>query len=104
MPRRPSYSCRQFRLQHVEYVDGLLPGDARNACDAHLMACPVCRRQDVQIRRSLMALQALPIIVPSPGFQARLRERIAHETLHYRRVHRGGARCGRDEERRVLRA
>ncbi len=81
MLRRPSYSCRQFRRVHVEYVDGFLVGEARLACDAHLDECPVCRRQDVQVRRSLLALQSLRAIEPSADFHRRLRERLAHDVV-----------------------
>lgn len=83
MPRRLSSSCRQFRRQHAEYVDGYLSDEAQRAGRAHLDECPVCARQDVQIRRSLMALQALPMIEPSAGFHDRLYERIAREEFHY---------------------
>ena len=82
MPRRLSSSCRQFRRLDVEYVDGFLVGEALQACDLHLDACPACRRHDVMVRRSLLALQALPVIEPSAGFQRRLYDRIAHDALY----------------------
>lgn len=83
MPRRLSSSCRQFRRHHAEFVDGYLSDEAQRAGRAHLDECPVCARHDVQIRRSLMALQALPMIEPSAGFHDRLYERLAREDLHY---------------------
>ncbi len=83
MPRRLSSSCRQFRRQHAEFVDGYLSDEVQRAVRAHLDECPVCARQDVQIRRSLMALQALPMIEPSAGFHDRLYEKIARDELHY---------------------
>lgn len=83
MPRRLSSSCRQFRRQHAEFVDGYLSDEAQRAGRAHLDVCPVCARHDVQIRRSLMALQSLPMIEPSVGFHDRLYERIARDELHY---------------------
>ena len=83
MPRRLSSSCRQFRRQHAEFVDGYLSDEAQRAGLAHLDECPVCARHDVQIRRSLMALQALPMIEPSAGFHDRLYERIEREELYY---------------------
>ena len=81
MPRRLSSSCRQFRRQHAEFVDRCLSDEAQRAGRAHLDECPVCARHDVQIRRSLMALQALPMIEPSAGFHDRLYERLAREEL-----------------------
>ena len=83
MPRRLSSSCRQFRRHHAEFVDGYLSDEAQRAGRAHLDACPACARQDVQIRRSLMALQSLPMIELSAGFHDRLYERLAREELHY---------------------
>lgn len=83
MPRRPSSSCRQFRRLHVEYVDGLLSPEAQRACRAHLDECPACATHDVRIRRSLLALQALPTIEVSDGFHERLCERLSQETLRY---------------------
>lgn len=83
MPRRLSSSCRQFRRQHAEFVDGYLSDEVQRAGRAHLDECPVCARHDVQIRRSLMALQALPMIEPSAGFHDRLYEKLARAELHY---------------------
>jgi len=83
MPRRPSSSCRRFRRLHVEYVDGLLSNEAQLACRAHLDECPDCAAHDVRIRRSLLALQALPTIEVSDHFHERLCERLSRETLHY---------------------
>lgn len=83
MPRRLSSSCRQFRRLHVEYVDGLLSNEAQLACRAHLDECPLCAAHDVRIRRSLLALQALPTIDVSDTFHDRLCERLSQETLHY---------------------
>lgn len=79
-------SCRQFRRQHAEFVDGYLSDKAQRASRAHLDECPACARHDVQIRRSLLALQALPRIEPSTGFHDRLYERISREELHSSRV------------------
>ena len=83
MPRRSSLSCRQFRAQHVEYVDGFLAGDVLHACEMHLEECTICRQHDVMVRRSLLALQALPTIEPSADFHQRLCDRLANDTMHY---------------------
>jgi hypothetical protein len=79
MPRRLSASCRQFRRLHAEYIDGLLSTEGERACQSHLEICRVCAQQDVRMRRSLLALQALPLIEPSAGFRDRLHARLAHE-------------------------
>jgi anti-sigma factor RsiW len=80
MIRRPSLSCREFRHQHVEYVDGLLSGEVRRTCDSHLAECPACVASDVHIRRAILTLQVLPEIAPSAHFRARLNARLAAET------------------------
>lgn len=64
-------------------MDGCLSDEAQRAGRAHLDECPVCARHDVQIRRSLMALQALPMIEPSAGFHDRLYEKLARAELHH---------------------
>jgi len=64
-------------------VDGYLSDEAQRTARAHLDECPVCARHDVQIRRSLMALQSLPMIEPSADFLDQLHERLAREELHY---------------------
>ena len=38
--------------------------------------CPACSRLDVQVRRSLLALQTLPTIEPSADFRERLHTRL----------------------------
>ncbi len=75
-------------------MDGLLTGDALQACEAHRNDCPACRRHDVQIRRSLLALQVLPTIEPSADFHRRLCDRIAHDTVHYTPINAHRVRWG----------
>jgi anti-sigma-K factor RskA len=87
MLRRSSLSCRQFRHQHVEYVDGSLRGAARVACDAHVDECQACSQLDIRVRRGLLALQTLPVITPSPGFHRHLRARLAAERLRLAPAH-----------------
>jgi anti-sigma factor RsiW len=94
MPRRLSSSCRQFRRQHAEFVDGYLSDEALCASRAHLDECPACAHHDVLIRRSLLAVQALPMIEPSAGFHDRLCERLSREAHHYAPVQSRGVRWG----------
>jgi len=76
MPRRPSLSCRQFHHLHAEYVDGYLCEEQTQAMRAHGDACPACSQLDVRVRRSLLALQTLPVIEPSADFRERLHRRL----------------------------
>ncbi|MBA4072470.1 MAG: hypothetical protein C0497_11630 [Gemmatimonas sp.] len=64
-------------------MDGYLSDEAQRTCRAHLDECQTCTCHDVQIRRSLLALQALPRIEPSTGFHDRLYERLSREAVHY---------------------
>ena len=79
MPRRPALTCRQFRDLHAEYLDEFLSEELRLAMRAHGDLCPGCATHDVRIRRSLLALQALPRIEPSADFRERLRRRLRHQ-------------------------
>ncbi len=94
MPRRLSLSCRQFRRQHAEYSDGFLTDNELRACQAHLEICPACANHDVRIRRSLLALQALPSIAPSADFGKRLSDRIRRAPFEQVPVRRHGVRWG----------
>ena len=94
MPRRLSLSCRQFRRLHAEYTDGLLSGEVTRACQAHLDGCAACERHDVMIRRSLLALQALPVVELSAGFGDRLAARLARESIDYTPAPTMGVRWG----------
>jgi len=80
MPCRSSCSCRQFRRQHAEFVDGFLAEETARAMQGHVNNCPSCATRDVWMRRSLLALQALPRIEPSADFRQRLFERLAIPT------------------------
>jgi len=94
MPRRLSLSCRQFRHQHVEFVDGLLPEGTMRALRTHRDECACCSQHDVRIRRSLLVLQALPVIEPSHDFRARLSARLQRDAAELRPVRPRGVRWG----------
>ena len=68
--------CREFRDNHVAFVDDLLPAVAMDAMQRHLATCSRCSRQDIAVRRSLMLVRSLPPIEASPDFMARLNERL----------------------------
>jgi hypothetical protein len=62
-------------------VDGFLDTEILREREAHLTQCAACQQYDTQIRRSLLVLQALPQIAPSPDFGRRLAERLAQESV-----------------------
>jgi anti-sigma factor RsiW len=68
--------CREFRNQHVAYVDDLLSAFQMDALQQHLTTCAKCSRHDTVVRRSLMLVRNLRPIEPSPEFMARLNARL----------------------------
>ena len=69
--------CKQFRKQHLAYLDNTLSGEATSAAQRHVMSCDPCAAHDTLVRRSLMVARSMPTLTPSDAFQARLRERLA---------------------------
>jgi anti-sigma factor RsiW len=65
--------CRNFRKQHLAYVDDTLSGDETSLAKSHLHDCDPCREHDTLVRRSLMMARSLPPIEPSTEFQEKLR-------------------------------
>ena len=68
--------CREFRNNHVAFVDDLLPAVKMDAMQRHLAKCPRCSKTDTSIRRSLFLVRNLRPIEPSPDFMARLNARL----------------------------
>ncbi len=69
--------CKQFRKEHLSYLDNTLSGEATTAAQQHLLACDVCAAHDALVRRSLMVVRSLPALEPSDDFRIQLRERLA---------------------------
>jgi anti-sigma factor RsiW len=63
----------------VEYLDGRAKPAARRVVEEHLNQCANCRAQAEEFRILWGALDDLPVISPSPAFDASLRARIAAE-------------------------
>ncbi len=68
--------CKQFRKQHLCYLDDTLSGEDMAAAQYHVMHCDACAAHDALVRRSLMLAHSLPCVEPSLGFEARMRERL----------------------------
>jgi len=71
--------CKGMEDKLVEYLDGRAKPAARRAVEEHLTDCPSCRAQAEEFRTLWSALDDLPVISPSPAFDASLRVRIAAE-------------------------
>lgn len=68
--------CREFRENHLAFVDDTLPGIGLVGMQMHLNECDGCARQDAIVRRSLMLLRNLPAVELSADFSVRLQQRL----------------------------
>jgi hypothetical protein len=69
-------NCREFRSNHVGFIDDVLSAADMAEMRRHIGACARCATLDVRIRRSLLIVRNLPQIEPSPDFYARLCEQL----------------------------
>jgi hypothetical protein len=67
-------NCRQFKSNHVGFVDDLLSAVEMSEMRRHLSRCESCAALDTRIRRSLLVVRNLPQIEPSADFFVRLSE------------------------------
>jgi hypothetical protein len=74
-------NCRQFRKQHVAFVDDTVSGLERAQMHDHLLRCAWCARHDARVRRSLLLVRNLPPIQPSADFRERLHSRVITAAL-----------------------
>jgi len=63
----------------MEYLDGRARPAERRAVEDHLSACAECRARAEEFRMISEVLDELPVLSPSPAFDASLRARIAAE-------------------------
>ncbi|NUQ19674.1 MAG: hypothetical protein HOQ09_01810 [Gemmatimonadaceae bacterium] len=68
--------CREFRRNHVAFVDDLLPGLDLVRMQRHVIECERCAHHDTLVRRALLVVRNIPEIEPSPDFSERLQARI----------------------------
>jgi anti-sigma factor RsiW len=76
---RTTKYCAGMEDKLVEYLDGRARPVERRAVEEHLAACSGCRARAEEFRSLWGALDDLPVISPSPAFDASLRARIAAE-------------------------
>ena len=72
--------CLEFRNRYSDLRDGLVttPRELRRF-QRHLALCGDCRRYDAALRAGIDVWRDAPGLHPSPGFRARLDERLAVE-------------------------
>ena len=75
--KRFEKKCAGMEDKLVQYLDGRAKPAERRAAEDHLAICSNCRSRAEDFRTLFGALDDLPVISPSPGFDASLRARIA---------------------------
>lgn len=73
--------CREFRDQHLEFIDDTLAGVELVRMQMHITECEACARHDATIRRSLMIFRNLPRIEPSADFSKKLEMKLREAKL-----------------------
>ena len=76
---RTAKYCAGMEDKFIEYLDGQAKPAERRAVEDHLAGCSGCRNRAEEFRALWGALDDLPVISPSPAFDASLRARIAAE-------------------------
>jgi hypothetical protein len=77
--KRIAERCAGMEDKLVEYLDGRAKPAERRAVEEHLVGCSSCRHRAEEFRALWGALDDLPLLSPSPAFDASLRARIAAE-------------------------
>lgn len=72
-------NCERIGERLIAYVDGRATNAERREVEAHLAACVACRTRAEEFDQLWDVLDEVPMIEPSPAFDARLRARIAAE-------------------------
>ena len=74
-------SCEKMESRILAYVDGRLKESERPGVEKHLAACAPCRLRVEEFRAVSSLLEELPVIEPSPAFDARVRALVAAEPV-----------------------
>ena len=74
-------SCERMESRILGYVDGRLKARDAREVETHLETCATCRLRVNEFRAVSGLLDELPMIEPSPAFDARVRARVAAEPV-----------------------
>ena len=74
-------SCEKMTSRILGYVDGRLKENERQDAEKHLAACAPCRVRVEEFRAVSGLLNELPVIEPSPEFDARVHALVAAEPV-----------------------
>ena len=72
-------SCSRMENKILGYVDGRLKEGERLEMEKHLSTCAPCQLRVTEFSSVHALLDELPMIEPSPAFDARVRARVAAE-------------------------
>lgn len=84
--------CATIRKRMHAALDDELDAEARARFDAHLAACPACRREYAALARAVAAFEAAPRPEPSPTFAAEVMRRARMAKARQARGRRSFAR------------
>ena len=70
-------NCEAVEKSSIAYLDGRTSPGQRREIETHLDGCGACRERARQLRELWGILDELPVLNPSPGFDAAVRARIA---------------------------
>jgi anti-sigma factor RsiW len=73
--------CEKMESRILAYVDGRLQESERLDVEKHLATCAPCHLRVQEFRAVSELLEELPVIEPSPAFDARVRALVAAEPL-----------------------
>src|SRR5579863_10763939 len=71
--------CSGMENKLIAYLDGRVKPAERRAVEEHLLACGDCRVRAEEFRALWNVMEDLPVLSPSPAFDASLRVKIAAE-------------------------
>jgi predicted anti-sigma-YlaC factor YlaD len=71
--------CEDASKKLIGYLDRRAHSAERREVEDHLVVCAACRRRAEEFGRLWSVLDQVPVLETSPGFDARLRQRVAQE-------------------------
>jgi anti-sigma factor RsiW len=74
-------SCEKMESRILSYIDGRLKDTERLEVEKHLAACVPCQLRVEEFRAVSGLLDELPVIEPSPAFDARVHALVAAEPV-----------------------
>lgn len=71
--------CEDVAKELIAYLDRRSNSAERQEVENHLAGCAACRTRAEEYRKIWAVLEEVPVLEPSPGFDARVRQRVAAE-------------------------